>query len=223
MLQVGCFSAVAGVAAAISLAVDSRSGPPLAVNQSERTRSIDSPTRHCQSAECSESTGRRRSKTLLPLRSAADRAARITTSPPATIVSLFAIATATPASRAATVAGRPTTPVVAISAISGAKSRTSERRSSALPPTRLRAWGLVFASASCCSPPRPEASATSSKTSGCCAMTSAACSPIEPLAPSSATRIRPTLPSQDECGDERDGRCKQKAIDPIKYAAMTWN
>ena len=140
MLQVGCLSAVAGVAAAISAAVDSRNGPPLAVSQSDRTRSSDSPARHCQSAECSESTGRRRSRTSLPLRSAAVRAARITTSPPATIVSLFAMATATPASRAATVAARPTTPVVAISATSGAASRTSERRSSALPPTRVRAF-----------------------------------------------------------------------------------
>ena len=56
--QVGWRSACAGVTAASSAGVASRNGPPDAVRMSAATAAIDSPTRHCQIAECSESIGR---------------------------------------------------------------------------------------------------------------------------------------------------------------------
>src|SRR6186997_1270715 len=56
--QVGWRSAWAGVTAASSSGVESRKGPPDAVRTRLATAAIDSPTRHCQIAECSESMGR---------------------------------------------------------------------------------------------------------------------------------------------------------------------
>ncbi len=56
--QVGCFSACSGVTADSSAFVASRNGPPEAVRMRAATSSMDSPTRHCQMAECSESIGR---------------------------------------------------------------------------------------------------------------------------------------------------------------------
>ena len=56
--QVGCSRARSGVTEVSSPGVASRKGPPDAVRISAATDAIDSPTRHCQIAECSESIGR---------------------------------------------------------------------------------------------------------------------------------------------------------------------
>ena len=58
MVQVGWRRARSGVTVANSAAVESRNGPPDAVRRSRLMDAWSSPTRHCQMAECSESTGR---------------------------------------------------------------------------------------------------------------------------------------------------------------------
>ena len=57
IVQVGCFSASARVTVASSAAVRPRNGPPLAVRMMRPTSVCRPERRHCQIAECSESTG----------------------------------------------------------------------------------------------------------------------------------------------------------------------
>ena len=79
IVQVGWRRACCGVTAARSPASASRNGPPDAVRISAATPAIDSPTRHCQIAECSESIGRSQASGLAygsPGRIAACAAAR---------------------------------------------------------------------------------------------------------------------------------------------------
>ena len=190
IFHVGCFSASSTVALAMRDASQLRKGPPLAVSQSRSTRSAGSPARHCQSAECSLSTGRSRSRSDVPLRAAARRAAPITISPPATIVSLLAIATATPASRAAIVAWMPTSPVAAATTMSGAASRIASLSFSPLSPTKNRVLGCAAARSRDAALSRPTARATRSKRSRLSLSTWSVCAPIDPVAPIKATRCR---------------------------------
>ncbi len=100
---------------------------------SRATASMRSPTRHCQMAECSESMGRSQPKaeampsagpTSSSTRRASARARGMTRWPPATSVSLLAVATTLPAARAASTGRRLTTPPVATMTIS-TSSRTA--------------------------------------------------------------------------------------------------
>ena len=146
IFQVGCLRASSIRAFAMRDASHVRKGPPLAVSQKRSTRSTDSPARHCQSAECSLSTGRRRSRIDVPRRAAALRAAPITSSPPATMVSLLAIATAAPACNALMVAWMPTSPVAAATTRSGAAPKMASLSSTPLSPTSRCAPGCAAAS-----------------------------------------------------------------------------
>ncbi|CAB4340070.1 unannotated protein [freshwater metagenome] len=80
----------------------SRNGPPLAVKTNFETSRFEPPIRHCQSAECSESTGK----------SWSGLAIDITRSPPATSDSLLARATRFPTFSAASVGASPIDPVI---------------------------------------------------------------------------------------------------------------
>src|SRR5256885_2136045 len=79
-----------------------RNGPPEAVRMRRASSAGARPATHCNTALCSESTG-----TISPPPS---RAARVTSSPAITRVSLFARATRLPASSAASVASSPAAP-----------------------------------------------------------------------------------------------------------------
>ena len=94
--------------------------------RSERSRQRDagsSPTRHWKIALCSESTG----SSLAPLRAAASTSS----SPAATISSLFATAMSMPRSTAAKTASNATAPSVAASTISGSLSSATRSKPSA--------------------------------------------------------------------------------------------
>ena len=86
----------------------SRNGPPLAVKTSFATSLFFSPIKHCQSAECSESTGSNWSGLAID----------ITKSPPATSDSLLAKATRFPTLSAASVGASPIEPVIALRTMS---------------------------------------------------------------------------------------------------------
>ena len=108
-----------------------------------RHRPSRSPTRHCQIAECSESIGRSQASGLAygsPGRASATsaasaRASGMTRWPPATSVSLFAVATTLPARNAARTGRRLTTPPVATTTMSTSSRVASDSRASP-PPTR---------------------------------------------------------------------------------------
>ena len=182
-----------------------------------------SPTRHCQIAECSESIGRSHASgvasgdegSCAATSAARARASGMTRWPPATSVSLFAVATTLPASSAARTGRRLTTPPVATmtrstssrtairtiasgASMSVAPPRSRERRSarasaSASATTagrRVCAWRASVA------PSRPAARATMRKASGPAAsMTSTAWVPIDPVEPRSATPTGPRSPA----------------------------
>ena len=206
-----------------------RKGPPLAVSQKRSTRSTDSPARHCQSAECSLSTGRRRSRIAVPRRAAALRAAPITSSPPATTVSLLAIATATPACSALIVAWMPTSPVAAATTRSGAAPRIASLSSTPLSPTSRFAPGYAAASSSTAALSRPTAYATSSKRSGASRRTCSVWVPIDPIAPMMATRCRlisyqRSRTAQLRAGSQRGERLALREegcqFDPARHHAL---
>ena len=141
--QVGWRRACSGVAVARSATVAWRNGPPDAVSSSRATPAGRSPIRHCQMAECSESMGRNQPRGVAsgalgspaapapPAASAACDARRrtngITRWPPATSVSLLAVATILPAFRAASTDRSATRPPVATStrSTSGRVTRAS--------------------------------------------------------------------------------------------------
>src|SRR6266550_4000020 len=83
-----------------------RNGPPEAVRMRRASSAGARPVTHCNTALCSESTG-----TISPPPS---RAARVTSSPAITSVSLFARATRFPAASVASSPAAPTTPFTTI-------------------------------------------------------------------------------------------------------------
>ena len=109
IVQVGCLSASATVARDTRSCSQVRNGPPEAVRIRRSSSVGRRPATHCSTALCSESTG-----TISPPPS---RAARVTSSPAMTSVSLFASATRLPARRAASVASRPAAPTIPFTTI----------------------------------------------------------------------------------------------------------
>ncbi len=109
IVHVGCLSASATVARDTRSGPQVRNGPPEAVRIRRSSSVGRRPATHCSTALCSESTG-----TISPPPS---RAARATSSPAMTSVSLFASATRLPARRAASVASRPAAPTIPFTTI----------------------------------------------------------------------------------------------------------
>ena len=193
--QVGWASAWAGTTSASRSCDQPRNGPPDAVSTSDSSDSGAAPSRHCCSAECSLSTG----SSSRPLR----RTAAVTSSPPATRLSLLASARSLPASSAAIVASRPAAPTIAFSTTSARSSRTSSTTPSCPPSTRPsnseRARAAAAGSASAiAAAPCSRAAATTSACDPCAARParrrsgwsrtiSSACRPTEPVAPRMAT------------------------------------
>src|SRR5580765_298661 len=244
--HVGWRRASSGVTAARSLG-PSRKGPPEAVRMSAATLVSDSPTRHCQIAECSESIGRSQASGLpngSPGRSAAtpaasSRASGMTRWPPATSVSLLAVATTLPAPRAAMTGPRLTTPPVPTTTRStSARVASSVRASgplywpvpngrwSAVPVAALSrattagrrraAWSLRATALV------PVARATMRKLSDSPSRTSIACRPIDPVEPRTATpsgRARSVDRGKDI--ERHDGSGEQERIDPVEDTAVT--
>src|SRR3954452_6822041 len=251
IVQVGWRSACSGVTAAISSAVASRNGPPDAVRTRLATAVMASPTRHCQIAECSESIGRSQASGLAYAPSGSDaavlaassRASGITRCPPATRVSLFAVATTLPARSAARTGRRLTTPPVATMTRS-TSSRVASASSASAPPTSSVPVGRSRAAAApssasataagrkraACSPSSapfdPVARAVRRKASGCASRTSTVWRPIEPVEPRSATRSGPLpasrLASAKEGDDieRHDGGCEHERIDAVEHPAV---
>ena len=128
------------------------------------TRSIGSPTRHCQIAECSLSIGRSHASGLANGSSGRDdatsaarrRASGITRWPPATSVSLLAVATTFPAARAARTGRRLTIPPVATTtrSTSGAR-RQLDQGVGPLPRDAAGAGGELQRVAATRARPRP--------------------------------------------------------------------
>ena len=239
--QVGWASAWSGVTAARSAAERPRNGPPEAVITSDSTVSAGASPRHCQSAECSLSTGR--------IARFARSAAAVTSGPPATRLSLLARARSAPASNVARVAASPAAPTIAFSTVSAPASRTSSTTpaspSSTAPSKIVRARAAAAGSTSAIrSTPWAVADATSASALECAASAqadssgwsrtiSSAWTPIEPVAPRTATDftllILPvgidaplgTLPPVDGQRDEVDGRAgEEQRIDPVEHAAV---
>src|SRR5712691_4352738 len=156
------------------------------------TASCDSPQRHCQIAECSESIGRSSALWRRP--------SAVRMWPAITSTSLFASATALPALRAASVGFRPAAPTVAtttrstsgcdaMSSISaqraGIRSRTYS--SSRLAQTNRGRNSCVCSSSSVTLP--PAASATTLNRSGSERTASSVWRPMEPVEPRMASRV----------------------------------
>ena len=186
IVQVGCRSASSGVTARRSSTPRPRNGPPDAVRIPAATRSGGTPAMSWNIAECSESTG----TSAAPVRA---RAAA-TRSPPATRLSLLASATGTPRSSAASVGRRPAAPTRAFRTRSGSAASISAARSGScgtVPPPAAQAvwrtpWAAAWASISARLPPqaRPQASR-----SPAAQMTSRAWTPMDPVDPSTSTRV----------------------------------
>ena len=203
MSQVGCASASATVTCSMSPAGRPRRGPPEAVSTSRATDPGCSPTRHCQMAECSESTGM-----ISPPPPAA---AASTTSPPATSVSLLARASRLPAVRADSEGRRPahpTTPltttapgVAARASISSApwpsRDRTPAGTSSEPAGSTVTTRASGYRAASSTMPADHRRAATPTTASPSRSATSSAWVPIEPVAPSTTTgeSVRSATPS----------------------------
>ncbi len=170
MFHVGCESASAGVTPVRS--TRPRNGPPEAVRTSDSIVSGARPSRHCCAAECSLSTGLMRP----PPRSQAARAR----SPAATRLSLLASARSMPCSSVQSVAGQPGEADDGVQHDVGL-GFLQELREVAADLRQRREAVLQWRR-------EPEAAAQSSS-SGCASITSSACRPIDPVAPSSATRL----------------------------------
>ena len=218
MSQVGWASASSTVTAAMSAAARPRNGPPEAVRTSRATDPGCSPTRHCQMAECSESTGM-----ISPPPSAA---AASTSSPPATRVSLLASASRLPAARAASDGlspAHPTTPLTTTAPGVAARASTAstpwpsrEPRSGgtcsepAGSAVTTRASGYRVATSTRAGDRRRAARPTTVNPSR--SATSSTWVPIEPVAPSTTTgaSVRSATPSIGRSptppGPRRSGR-----------------
>src|SRR4029079_9266754 len=160
-----------GVTSSRPARVRPRNGPPEPVSTSVSICSGSRPSRHWKSAECSLSTGRIRPRPRSRAASAS--------SPAATRLSLFASARSTPCSSAQSVAWTPAKPTTALRTTSGCARSSRSVRS---PPTS-------FSGASTSSSGVEPDAAAQSSSSGCASTISIAWRPIEPVAPSSATRF----------------------------------
>ena len=183
----------------------SRNGPPDAVRMSDATRLIGSPTRHCQIAECSESIGRSQASGLAngiagiasPRRSAARaRASGITRWPPATSVSLFAVATTLPARERGERPGRRLTiPPVATTTRSTSSRVAIGRRQTAVAGRPAAGRTAIARRPEACAPARRGRRRSRRRRArrprtrpDAPARTSSVCVPIEPVEPRTATR-----------------------------------
>ena len=119
----------------------SRKAPPDAVRMTRSTSARAAPAKHCAMATCSLSIGTSSTPAV--------RAARSNNSPPATIDSLFAMATGMPASSAASVGAKPTNPTRALTTRSASLARTRSRRAASVPPAKCprRAGSLDISAA----------------------------------------------------------------------------
>src|SRR4051794_33394861 len=176
------------------------------------------------------------------------RARGMTRWPPATSVSLLAVATTLPALSAASTGRRLTTPPVPTitrstsSRVASASSASAPATVSVPPGRSAAARALSSASATAdgrnlaaCSVRRvalePAASATTSKASLLLSRTSRVCRPIEPVEPRSATRRRPSAAdgaAACSAGEDEDiqghDRCREdERIDPVADAAVAWD
>ena len=118
ILQLGCLSAISGVTPLSFSAEKPKKGPPLAVRTSLETSPLP---RHCQTAECSLSTGNNADLLFT--------SASLTKAPPQTKVSLLASATSTPFSIAFRTARSAAIPLVATRITSKSSSATFSRHS----------------------------------------------------------------------------------------------
>ena len=246
ILQVGWRRASAGVTAARVLRARRGTGRRTRSGSAPRP-AIDSPTRHCQIAECSESIGRSQASGLAngsPGRVAAlrgrARASGMTRWPPATRVSLLAVATTLPARRAASTgpqaddaAGRDDDEVDVVAGRELDERRRRRRsgavpagRSSARPPRRRprlrRAEPAACSASSGRVRARPRARRPRNA-SGCAARTSSAWRPDRPgRAEERDPRTRRRGLSETTASDIQghDGRREQERVDPVEHAAV---
>ena len=180
MFQVGCASASAGVTSASSLRLRPRKGPPEAVRTSEWIVSSARPSRHWNAAECSLSTGRIRP----PPRSLAASAS----GPAATRLSLFA------KREVDTALERLQRRREACESHDGVQYDVWLARPDELVERRVAADRHVLDAVLACDPLRfvrlrVRRRSAHSSSSAWAATTSSACVPIEPVAPSRATRF----------------------------------
>ena len=198
MFQVGCARASSRVTCASCPRSRPRKGPPLQVSHMRAISRAFSPARHCHMAECSLSTGK----------SCPGLASGMSKSPPTTRDSLLASASLRPAARVAQLALRPAAPDMAFTTRSTSSSCVKATTASAPKPTAAELSRRPSAAApatpsspkatcrtpnsqaasTTCSTRRPAASATTCTASGCMRATSRVCTPIEPVAPSTAMR-----------------------------------
>ena len=176
MSQVGCASASRGETFRNDSRLRPRNGPPDAVSTSRRTSAAVPDRSAWAMAECSESTG-----TNWP-----GAAAPSTSSPPTMRLSLLARARVAPTSSAARDGPRPTEPVMPFSTTSALTDRTSCSASSS--PRAICSTPRAAAWASTAARWEPAASPTTSKRSRFAAITSSACTPIDPVEPRMMTR-----------------------------------
>ena len=165
---------------------------PLAPRVSSRAESSGSPTRHCQMALCSLSTGRMR----IPLR----RASPVTISPAMTNASLLARATSLPASSAARVGAKPACPVVATTT----RSTSGCVASATIPSSPASIGGPSSAGTEAAA--SLSSSASSKGGSGKAAACASNPSRSRP-APRATTRIASKLPHHVKCL-RADGACR---------------
>ena len=206
--QFGCAHASSGVTAPNCASGRSRNGPPEAVSRMRRTPRLRGIARVARGQALEDRV------VLAVDRHAASRrppaAARMNSAPPITSASLFASRMRLPARAAASVGESPAAPTIAASTVSTSPSEAAAARPSGPASTRVgkRSPARSTASARAASTSssaaivgrkrrhsaasfaalRCAASAATAKRSGWRAMTSSAESPIEPVAPSSATR-----------------------------------
>src|SRR5262245_35896590 len=237
MFHVGCASASATVTCSRASRVRPRNGPPLALSTLRATSDARPARRHCQMAECSESTGM-----ISP--PPAPRA-WATTGPAAIRLSLFASASRLPAPSAESVAGSPAKPTTAFSTTSASSSAESSASASGRSAqARTRSAGTPK-SAACCarrSLDRPAASATTRYSSRWRESTSSAWVPIDPVDPRMATpRVMDTrLGAATRSADRRpslramisaqfqghgevvgDRQAEEQAVEPVEHTAVT--
>ncbi len=161
---------------------------------------------------------------------AANRCARArptSSSPAATMSSLFATATSMPRSTAAKTASNATEPSVAASTIvrfaldGNAHATRRGRRAAVVATCGVKAARPVRVTGRRCVRPRTRRPRTRR---GCCAITSSACVPIEPVDPRIATRLRDvTGPAEfraDAASHKNVTPPKKIRIEAVEHAAM---
>src|SRR3954447_2231154 len=219
MSHVGCASASRGVISARS--TRPRNGPPEAVTTRRSTVPGSAASISWYRAECSLSTGSRRA----PVASAS----AMTSSPPTTRLSLLARATSIPSVSATIVGPSPAVPTIPFSTRSAPDEAISSRTPSSPAYTGSPCWPRASAAASgsaiatACTPcsracsrarshrapaARPAISRVSER-----AMTSSACSPIDPVQPRIRTRLG--IESSVGSGEGRSARVVYRPPPPL--------